>query len=287
MLHPGSPFHIKAASVTLRNVHGEEVAELLAQHSAETGQAFSAEATAEMVRVTDGQPFLVNALADTCVTHLARDRAQPVTLAQVEAARERLILSRTTHLDSLAERPKEPCVAQVVQSVILGEARPGGHRCISTCLRPGPDPLRLWRRRGGHAMYREVLARQLSLNIQANLSAPWWPWSTAEGGLDMLALLEAFRGWWREKADNLVEQHPFYTEALPPSPSVHFSIAWSTEVVGYTGTSPRAAAPWTSSSNTAVSAMSSRSSASAAATPERPCCDAAPSSSPATSTPSV
>jgi hypothetical protein len=218
LLNPGSPFNIKAASVTLRNFHGKEVAELLAQHTAETGQAFSAEATAELVRVTEGQPFLVNALADICVTHLARDRALPVSLAQVEAARERLILSRTTHLDSLAERLKEPRVAQIVQAVILGDeplrlsydSDDFQYVCDLGLIRQGPQGAE-----AANPLYREVLARQLSLNVQQGLPAPWWPWSTPEGGLDMPALLEAFRGWWRENADILLEHQPLYPEAVP------------------------------------------------------------------------
>jgi hypothetical protein len=118
---PGSPFNIKAASITLRNFNGQEVRELLAQHTAETGQPFLLEAVEVIAQVTDGQPYLVNALADRCVTHLSPDRARPVTRAHVEDAREWLIHARTTHLDSLAERLKEPRVAKTVQAVLLGD----------------------------------------------------------------------------------------------------------------------------------------------------------------------
>jgi hypothetical protein len=65
-----------------------EVAGLLGQHTEETGQAFTGEAVAELARITDGQPFLVNALADLCVTALVPDRAAPVTAAHVDQARE-------------------------------------------------------------------------------------------------------------------------------------------------------------------------------------------------------
>ena len=215
-VNPGSPFNIKAASVTLRNFNAAEVTALLAQHTAETGQPFEPAAAAELARVTDGQPFLVNALADLCVTALAPERTVPITRAHVDEARERLIRSRTTHLDSLAERLKEPRVAAIVQSVLLGDqpvqvdtddfqyvvdlglvrAAPGG-----------PE--------AANPLYREVLARQLSINLQANLAAPWWPWASAAGRLDMPALLGAFRQWWRENADMLPQQAPAYPEAVP------------------------------------------------------------------------
>lgn len=110
-LNPGSPFNIKSASLTLRNFTAEETAELCGQHTEDTGQAFTPEASARAFWWTQGQPYLVNALARTCVMELVPDRAQPVTAAHIDAAKERLVLSRTTHIDSLAERLKEPRVA--------------------------------------------------------------------------------------------------------------------------------------------------------------------------------
>jgi non-specific serine/threonine protein kinase len=45
-------------------------------------------------------------------------------------------------------------------------------------------------------LYREVLARALSQVHQDALPDPWWPWQTAEGRLDLPALVEAFLAWW-------------------------------------------------------------------------------------------
>ena len=216
-LNPGSPFNIKAASITLRNFDANEVGELLAQHTAETGQPFLSEAIEEIARVTDGQPFLVNALADLCVTHLATDRAQPITRAHVDEARERLIRARTTHLDSLAERLKEPRVATIVQAVLLGDAPhtiPYDSDDFQYVLdlgliRRGPDGAE-----PANPLYREVLARQLSTNVQATVPRPDWPWAP-EGRLDFPALLAAFRRWWRENADVVAGQIPEYPEAVP------------------------------------------------------------------------
>jgi hypothetical protein len=216
-VNPGSPFNIKAASITLRNFDAKEVGELLAQHTAETGQPFLPEATAEIARVTDGQPFLVNALADLCVTHLVPDRAQPITRAHVDEARERLIRARTTHLDSLAERLKEPRVATIVQAVLLGDAPhtiPYDSDDFQYVLdlgliRRGPDGAE-----PANPLYREVLARQLSTNVQATVPRPDWPWAP-KGRLDFPALLEAFRRWWRENADVVAGQIPEYPEAVP------------------------------------------------------------------------
>ena len=217
-INPGSPFNIKAASITLRNFNAAEVTDLLGQHTAETGQAFLPEASAEIARVTDGQPFLVNALADLCVTALVPDRTVPITHAHVDEARERLIRSRTTHLDSLAERLKEPRVAKIVQAVILGDA-PHGIVYDSDDFQYVVD-LGLIRRgldgaEPANPMYREVLARQLSYNVQSAVPRPSWAWATPEGRLDFPALLDAFRQWWRENADVVAGQMPEYPEAVP------------------------------------------------------------------------
>jgi hypothetical protein len=64
-------------------------------------------------------------------------------------------------------------------------------------------------------LYREVLVRQLSLNLQTSLPRPWWRWSTSEGRLDFPALLDAFRQWWRENADVLATEPSPYPEAVP------------------------------------------------------------------------
>ncbi len=218
LVNPGSPFNIKAASVTLRNFDATEVTALLSQHTAETGQPFAPGAVAEMVRVTDGQPYLVNTLADLCVTALVPDRTQAITPAHVDVARERLILSRTTHLDSLAERLKDPRVAKIVQAVLLGDDPHGlsysgdDFRYVIDLglIRRGPDGAE-----PANPLYREVLARQLSYDVQAAVPRPAWPWVTPEGRLDFPALMSAFREWWRQNADAVARQVPEYPEAVP------------------------------------------------------------------------
>lgn len=117
-VNPGSPFNVKAASITLRNFTEPEVAALYEQHTADTGQRFSPEAIARAYWWSRGQPFLVNALARFAVE---QDRERPITAALIDAAKDQLAPSRTTHLYSLAERLREPRVAAIVQAVLLGD----------------------------------------------------------------------------------------------------------------------------------------------------------------------
>ena len=59
----GSAFNIKAESLRLGDFSEGEVRQLLAQHTAERGQAFEACAVERIWTLTCGQPWLVNALA--------------------------------------------------------------------------------------------------------------------------------------------------------------------------------------------------------------------------------
>src|SRR5436305_8222488 len=120
-LGTSSPFNIKVESLTLPNFTAAEVAELYAQHTAETGQPFTPEARAFAFELTRGQPWLVNALARQAVEVLVPDRAIPIDADGIEAAKETLILRRDTHLDSLIERLREPRVRRVIEPIVAGE----------------------------------------------------------------------------------------------------------------------------------------------------------------------
>ncbi|MCA9686645.1 MAG: AAA-like domain-containing protein, partial [Myxococcales bacterium] len=62
-----SPFNITAEATTLAPFTAAEVSELLAQHTALTGQRFSPEAVARIYELGSGHPWLSNALADQVV----------------------------------------------------------------------------------------------------------------------------------------------------------------------------------------------------------------------------
>jgi hypothetical protein len=62
-LGSASPFNIAAESLTLVNFTEAEVGALYAQHTADTGQAFPPESVARAFHWSQGQPWLVNALA--------------------------------------------------------------------------------------------------------------------------------------------------------------------------------------------------------------------------------
>jgi hypothetical protein len=121
-LNTASPFNIKARSLTMRDFNAAEVAELYQQHTADTGQIFTAESIALAFHLTQGQPWLVNALVKEVVEELVLDRTIAVTAAHIDQAKEILIQRMDTHLDSLVERLKEHRVRQVIEPILAGGA---------------------------------------------------------------------------------------------------------------------------------------------------------------------
>lgn len=119
-LTTSSPFNIKAESITMRNFTAAEVAELYQQHTDDTGRIFSQAATDLVFELTDGQPWLVNALARQLVEVLAPEPTTTITPELVQQAKEILIKRQDTHLDSLAERLQEQRVKTIIEPMLAG-----------------------------------------------------------------------------------------------------------------------------------------------------------------------
>ena len=200
----GSAFNIKAESLRLGNLSKEETIALWAQHTRDTGQIFDERIWPELWEDTRGQPWLVNALGHECTwkDQAARDRSTPISLERYKAAKERLIYSRTTHLDALSDKLREPRVNHVIAAMLSSET--------TTEHFPEDDlqyieDLGLIRLRPeltiSNRIYREVLPREITSPIQTVLHYPQ-PWFlTQERKLDIDKLLSAFQQFFREHSD--------------------------------------------------------------------------------------
>ena len=165
----GSAFNIKAESLRLGNFIRGEMESLYRQHTDETGQVFTPEALNRLWELTQGQPWLVNALGyETCFKMKAgRDRQQPVTVERVDEAKENLILRRETHLDQLADKLKEERVRRVIEPLLASAEEP---RNVSMDdidyvrdlgLIAADKPARI-----ANPIYREVIPRQLTAGTE-------------------------------------------------------------------------------------------------------------------------
>ena len=210
----GSAFNIKAKSLRLGDFDQTEVRTLLGEHTAETGQAFTARALARVWDLTQGQPWLVNALAyEACFDNAAgRDRSRPIDVDLIDQAKETLILNRVTHLDQLADKLREERVRRVIEPMLAG-----------TTLDAVPEDdiqylidLGLCRLAPGQGLtianpiYREVLPRALTFTPQASLPQIRPDWLNADGSLNPDQLLSAFLAFWRQHGEPLLRSAPYH-----------------------------------------------------------------------------
>jgi hypothetical protein len=211
-LHTASPFNIKAESLTLRNFNASEVAELCLQHTADTGQVFTPEALQHIYDLTLGQPWLVNALARQMTEVLQTDRAIALTKATVDQAKELLIQRQDTHLDSLAERLREPRIKAIMEPMLAGQelgAIP--NEDIQFVLDLGLCRIDT---EGGlviaNPIYREVMPRVLAFTPRAALPRIAPSWLTPAGKLDVEQLLAAFLKFWRQHGEPLLRSASYH-----------------------------------------------------------------------------
>ncbi|BAZ70904.1 hypothetical protein NIES4106_57010 (plasmid) [Fischerella sp. NIES-4106] len=205
-LNTASPFNIKVRSLTLRDFNATEVKQLYQQHTEDTGQIFTTSAVETAFDLTQGQPWLVNALAKEIVEEMVTDTSVAITAEHIQQAKEILIKRQDTHLDSLAERLREPRVKAIIEPILAGlELGNVPNDDIQFVIDLGLckiDPL------GGlmiaNPIYREVLPRVLTVTPMASLPQIAPTWLTPSGELNTDALLQAFLSFWRQHGEPLL-----------------------------------------------------------------------------------
>ena len=211
-----SPFNIVAKSLRLGDFSRRQVRSLLGQHTEDTGQRFAPAAVERVWEQTQGQPWLVNALAAAACFEgdAARDRSREITEDDVDAARERVVVRRATHLDQLAHRLGDGRVRRVVEPVLSGENEP---EFTARDLEYARDlglvaqdpPLRI-----ANPIYAEVIPRELTAAAQTALAEePAW-YLRAGGSLDLSRLMQAFQAFFREHSEHWSKRFE-YQEAWP------------------------------------------------------------------------
>ena len=215
----GSAFNIKSRSLRLGDFSEAEVRDLLTQHTAETGQAFTGDAFRMVWTRTAGQPWLVNALCyDACFDDAAgRERSRPVTGDDILAAQERLILRRDTHIDQLAHKLREERVRRVIEPILAGAAEQSWSEDDLLYLRdlgliaqdPGGAP------RIANPIYAEVVPRHLNAAVQAGLPHERAWYVDADGALNVEGLIADFQTFFREHSEHWVQRFEQYREAGP------------------------------------------------------------------------
>lgn len=212
-----SPFNVKSDSLFLTNFTEDEVFRLLDQHGEETGQVFPLEVKKEIFRLTNGQPWLINALARQIVFKILKyDFSQKITLQLLRQARQQLIIRRDTHLDSLADKLRENRVKQIVLTIINGEEL--SFDILDDDIAYARDlgivgqssPIKF-----ANPIYAEIIPRIMASPIQESIpeeiQPPWFV--NEDGTLNMEKVLKEFQKFYRRNSGAWLDRYEYKESA--------------------------------------------------------------------------
>ncbi|MDR0605677.1 MAG: AAA-like domain-containing protein, partial [Bacteroidales bacterium] len=216
-----SPFNIVKKTYTLKNFTQEEITQLYQQHTDETGQVFERDAIELVNEQTQGQPWLVNAIACEVIEEILQsDYTKPVTAELVNEAIQTIILNRPAHIDSLLERLNEERVRKILEPMILGEDIID---CESDDFLYTKD-LGLIREDNNsqiipsNPIYAEIIIRTLSSTYQKRLQDSKYPYKIPRylkgGRIDVDYLMRDFQQFWHANGEIWAEKFD-YREAAP------------------------------------------------------------------------
>jgi hypothetical protein len=205
---PGSPFNVRRGSLKLEDFTFEEVKSLYGQHTADTGQVFEHGAIETAWRLSEGQPWLVNALADdVIIRRFKNDFSKVITAVDIKRSSNDIILRKDAHFESLIDRLREPRVRKVVEHVIIGTGsfpRTISQDDIQYVINLGilkKDPDKNVSYRASNPIYGELIFRAMSWDIQRSIPETFENQWMDGKRLDMEGLLKAFQVYWRENSE--------------------------------------------------------------------------------------
>ena len=217
----GSAFNIKTESLRLGNFSKEEIHELYMQHTDETGQKFDEACFPLVWDATEGQPWLVNALAREATWSMKenRDRSVVITPEIMYRAQENLIYRRDTHIDILIDKLNEPRVKRVIEPIQSNSDEPVEALVPSDDIQYVEDMGLIKRERAktiriANGIYREIIPRELTWSTQQMMAQqPQW-YQNADNSINMEKLLLEFQQFFRENSDAWIGKFD-YAEAGP------------------------------------------------------------------------
>ena len=205
----------------LGNFSKEEVHELYMQHTQDTGQQFDEACFPMIWEATEGQPWLVNALAREVTWNMKenRDRSVRITPGMMYRAQEQIIYRRDTHIDILIYKLQEPRVKRVIEPILSNNEEAVEGLIPSDDIQYVADMGLIKRELGqtiriANGIYREIIPRELTWSTQETLpQQPQW-YQKADGSINMEKLLLDFQQFFRQNSDSWIGKFD-YREAGP------------------------------------------------------------------------
>jgi hypothetical protein len=202
----GSAFNIKAKSLRLGDFTKKEVKELYLQHTRATGQKFDKDALDYAFELTQGQPWLVNALAYEACFEMITDRNKPIIKETIERAKEALIKRRDTHIDALVDKLQEPRVRTIVDAVINGARHQRVFKQDDLSYVRDLGILSQTEMKIANPIYQEIFPRELTSTIQEEIDAKARWYQDKDKSMNMSKLMKAFTLFYRENSEILIRE---------------------------------------------------------------------------------
>ena len=164
--------------------------------------------------MTQGQPWLTNALAYQACFRDIFDRTILITKDSIERAKNQIIVRQDTHIDSLLDKLNEDQVGGIMDAIISGKTDIASFNSDDIAY---VRDLGLIKEKGleiANPIYQDIIPRALTSVLQEMIpnKSAWYV--DKNGMLCMKALLEAFTQFFRENADAW-QPKILYQESMP------------------------------------------------------------------------
>lgn len=213
---PGSLFHqLRTSTLALQPFTLEEVANVYQKHTDASGQLFTLEAVDRAFELTQGQPWLVNAIGQHAISHTE----EPIESIHIEAAATHLLQQQNHHytipLDHLTSRLFHPSTRSILEAIFVEKPISASVQDMQRLVALGLCQVEA---SGGlviaNPLYRELILQELSRTAIASLGYLDPTWRNPDGTVNLKQCWDAFCDLWRHQGDALI-QTIAYTAIAP------------------------------------------------------------------------
>lgn len=206
---PASSTGLDAEIVTLPPFSRSDVATLLSAVQERTGQEVMSSAVDRVYELSQGHPYLVNALG-LRVIECVEGRNHPITSVDVEKARDLLLERRGGLLDEISDRARDPRLRAVLEHVVNEASKEPPVEDVRIAFDLGV----VRRSAEGRLViaapfWLALVARLIPNAMRSVFPTGQPPWVGPAGELDTDRLLEAFLEFWRKHGDALFSSLPY------------------------------------------------------------------------------
>ncbi len=206
---PASSNGLDAEVLPLHGLARSDVATLLAGVEERTGLEMLPGAIDRAYELTQGHPFLVNALMQRIVD-ATEGRKGPLTASDIERAKDLLLDRRGGLLDEIVDRMRDPKLRAALEQIMAESTREPPAEDVRVALDLGV----VRRTTDGslviaNPIFVGLVARILPGAVRSVFPVGQPAWVGADGRLDADRLLEAFLDFWRKHGDALFSSAPY------------------------------------------------------------------------------